>query len=190
MASKQDHYNFEPIGVAHTCFKEKFGIPRQPGLVASARAVIKLRNEASLRGALSGLEGFSHLWLVFVFHENGLAAGRTWKPSIRPPRLGGARKVGVLASRSPHRPNPIGLSVVRLDKVIAAAKGGPELHVSGVDLLDGTPILDVKPYLPYADSVPAARAGWADEPIERVEVAFDQAALSALRDHGRPELRP
>lgn len=181
-------HEFEPIGFVQTCFKEKFGIPRQPGLVSQAAGVVKLRDHPDLRTALRELEGFSHLWLIFVFHEHG---SRGWKPSIRPPRLGGARKVGVLASRSPHRPNPIGLSAVRLERVEPDAPGGPELHVRGVDLLDGTPVLDLKPYLPYADSIPDARAGWAEEPIQITPVEFTPEAEEHVRagSAAHPELR-
>ena len=106
----------------------------------------------------AGLETFSHLWVVFVFHAHGLGDARV-EASIRPPRLGGARKVGVLASRSPHRPNPIGLSAVKLERIDLDAAGGIEIHVTGVDVLDGTPVLDIKPYLPYADSIPEASSG-------------------------------
>jgi len=182
MKNKPAPWTFEPIGVARTCFKEKFGIPRQPGLVAGATGTLKLNprhSEEDLAGALRELEGFSHLWVIFVFHEHD---AKKWKPGIRPPRLGGNRKVGVLASRSPHRPNPIGLSVVKIEKVIADAKGGPEIHVSGVDLLDGTPILDIKPYIAYADSLPQARGGWADEPIPRTEVVFSAEAEQRLAE--------
>ena len=132
-----------------------------------------------LRTAVRGLEEFSHLWLVFIFHRHD---ARNWKPSIRPPRLGGAKKVGVLASRSPHRPNPIGLSAVKIERIDLDAEGGPEIHVSGVDILDGTPLLDIKPYIPYADSIPAADAGWATEPILRTPVSFSEQAHSALSD--------
>ncbi len=180
MKIKPDSWSFEPIGVARTCFKEKFGIPRQPGLVAGATGTLKLHSRHTgedLAGSLRELEGFSHLWVIFVFHEHD---AKKWKPGIRPPRLGGNRKVGVLASRSPHRPNPIGLSVVKIEKVIADAKGGPEILVSGVDLLDGTPILDIKPYIAYADSIPQARGGWADEEIPRTPVVFSQHAEQRL----------
>ena len=151
---KSEKIEFEIIGFVETCFKEKFGIPRQPGLVNEARGIIRLRNEDDYRTAIRTLEGFSHVWVVFVFHEHG---SKNWKPSIRPPRLGGAKKVGVLASRSPHRPNPIGLSALEIEKIVIDAPQGPEIHVRGVDLLDGTPVLDIKPYLPYADSIPKAR---------------------------------
>jgi tRNA-Thr(GGU) m(6)t(6)A37 methyltransferase TsaA len=172
-------FTFQPIGVIETCFKEKFGIPRQPGLSSSALGTIKLRDEPDLRTAIRELEKFSHLWVIFVFHEHG---SLNWKPSIRPPRLGGARKVGVLASRSPHRPNPIGLSAVKVEAVRPDAAGGAEIEVSGVDILDGSPVLDVKPYIPYADSIPDANAGWAAEPIERVPVEFTPAGERALAE--------
>lgn len=172
-------WSFEPIGIARTVFKEKFGIPRQPGLVGGATGVIKFRDDEELRLALRELEGFSHLWVIFVFHEHG---AQKWKPGIRPPRLGGARKVGVLASRSPHRPNPIGLSVVKLERVERDAPGGAEIHVSGVDLLDGTPVLDLKPYLPYADIVPDATSGWAGEEIQRTPVAWTEKAREDLAE--------
>jgi tRNA-Thr(GGU) m(6)t(6)A37 methyltransferase TsaA len=182
-----EKYEFEPIGYIESCFKEKFGIPRQPGLVTGAQGIVKLGKNPDLKTALRCLEGFSHLWLIFVFHEHG---SRNWKPSIRPPRLGGARKVGVLASRSPHRPNPIGLSVVALEKIDIDAKGGPEIHVRGIDILDGTPILDLKPYIPFADSVPNALAGWAAEPIARTEVILSPEAEAAIEAReGYPQLR-
>jgi len=177
-------FEFEPIGVMQTCFKEKFGIPRQSGLVTGAEGVLKLRDEPFLKQALREIEGFSHLWIVFVFHRHD---AKGWKPSIRPPRLGGARKVGVLASRSPHRPNPIGLSVVELARVDWDAPGGVEVHVRGVDILDGTPVLDIKPYLPYADSVPSARAGWAEETITRTPVEFTDQAVKAVAERTTPE---
>jgi tRNA-Thr(GGU) m(6)t(6)A37 methyltransferase TsaA len=173
-------YEFAPIGVIRTAFAEKFGIPRQPGMVSEAKGVIELDKHPFFAIACEKLETFSHLWIVFVFHEHG---ARDWKPSIRPPRLGGRKKVGVLASRSPHRPNPIGLSAVKLDRVEKTEKGAIRIHVSGVDLLDGTPILDVKPYIPFADSIADAHAGWAAEPIEKFPVEFTEKSLSALDRH-------
>lgn len=170
-------FEFEPIGYLETCFKEKFGIPRQSGLADKAWGKLKLGSHPDFRIALKGLEGFSHLWLVFVFHERGSPC---WRASIRPPRLGGSKKVGVLASRSPHRPNPIGMSVVKIEGIDLDAVGGPEVHVSGVDLLDATPVLDIKPYLPYADSVPHALAGWAVDPIDRKKVHITPLAQKAL----------
>jgi tRNA-Thr(GGU) m(6)t(6)A37 methyltransferase TsaA len=131
--------------------------------------------------AVRGLEGFSHLWIVFVFHQHD---AKNWKPSIRPPRLGGAKKIGVLASRSPHRPNPIGLSAVQLVKIDSDAPGGVELHLRGVDFLDGTPVLDIKPYIPYADSIPEATSGWAEETITRTPVEFTEQALQSIQRAG------
>jgi len=173
-------FEFEPIGVIRTGFAEKFGIPRQPGMVSEAKGVIELRKHPFLPGACRMLETFSHIWIIFVFHEHG---AKDWKPSIRPPRLGGRKKVGVLASRSPHRPNPIGLSAVKLDRIDFDHPKGARIYVSGVDLLDGTPILDVKPYIPFADSIPTANAGWAAAPIEKFEVKFSELSLISIKRH-------
>jgi tRNA-Thr(GGU) m(6)t(6)A37 methyltransferase TsaA len=159
-------FQFRAIGVVRSPFKDKFGVPRQPGLARAARGVVVLNDDPDLRTAMKSLEQFTHLWIVFVFHEHG---GRNWKPSIRPPRLGGSDKVGVLASRSPHRPNPIGLSAVAIDRVDFAAG---EIYVHGVDLIDGTPVLDIKPYIPYADAFADAGSGWASAPITRWPVTF------------------
>jgi len=170
-------FQFEPIGILHTCFKEKFGIPRQPGLVPHATGILKLRNDPFFRIAVRELEKFSHLWLIFIFHQPN---AKHWKPSIRPPRLGGVKKVGVLASRSPHRPNPIGLSAVKLDRVDLDAPEGIEIHMSGVDCLDGTPILDIKPYLSYTDAITDAHAAWATPKIERTPVSFSPLATEKI----------
>ena len=169
-------YNLNPIGTITSCFKEKFGIPRQPSLVPAARADLVLHPPYNAAETLAGLEDFSHIWLVYLFH--GVAKGK-WKPTVRPPRLGGNRRTGVFATRSNFRPNPIGLSVVTLEKVV---NRGPEirLELSGVDLLDGTPVLDIKPYLPYADAVADARGGFApDAPATRLDVDFTDAARTA-----------
>ncbi len=147
-----------------------------------ATGIIKIHDEDFLRRALFRLDEFSHLWLVFWFHETG---SKDWKPSIRPPRLGGKERVGVLASRSPHRPNPLGLSVVKLEKVDLSAEGGPEIHVSGVDLLDQTPIVDIKPYIAYADIVENSVSGWADEKPTSVPVQFSDEALVQLGEMSR-----
>jgi tRNA-Thr(GGU) m(6)t(6)A37 methyltransferase TsaA len=170
-------YEFNPIGIAQTPFTQRFGIPRQPGLVPGAKGILKLGSDPDLVHAIKGLEQFTHLWIVFVFHAHG---GNKWKPTIRPPRLGGKAKMGVLASRSPHRPNPIGLSAVQLERIDFDAKGGPEIHVNGIDLLDGTPILDIKPYIPYADSIPSAGSGWAHEDIQKTEVVFEPLASEKI----------
>lgn len=166
-------FRFVPIGVVRSCFREKFGIPRQPGLVEAARAALELLPPYNQPAAVRGLEGFSHLWLVFVFH--GLPAGR-WRPTVRPPRLGGNRRLGVFATRSGFRPNPIGLSAVKLEG-IATDRGRVVLHLAGVDVLDGTPVLDIKPYLPYVDRIPTATGGFATEaPSSRLTVEFSPAA--------------
>lgn len=181
---KLPRFDFEAIGIAQTPFTQRFGIPRQPGLVPEAKGILKINGHPDYQYALKRLEEFSHIWVVFVFHAHG---GNKWKPTIRPPRLGGKEKVGVLSSRSPHRPNPIGLSVVELEKIDFNAKGGPELHVNGVDLLDGTPILDLKPYIPYADSVPHANSGWAHEDIKKTPVIFEELALRKIQDIEKKE---
>ena len=167
----------KPIAYISTDFKEKFGIPRQSGRAPSLEAKILFTEEFQNPDALREIEGFSHLWLLFDF---SLAHKESWTPTVRPPRLGGNKRVGVFASRSPFRPNPIGLSSVKLLRV-EREKGSLALVVSGADLLDGTPILDVKPYLPYADSIPNALAGYADEhKNDRVEVAFPQELLEKI----------
>lgn len=141
-------------------FPAKFGIPRQSGLVEGLRAEIVLEPAYREPDALRGLEGFSHLWLIWLFSE---AVREGWSPTVRPPRLGGNTRMGVFATRSPFRPNPIGLSAVRLEGIREDARSGPVLLVSGADLMDGTPILDLKPYLPFADSYPQAAGGFAEQ---------------------------
>ncbi len=147
------------IATIHTDFSDKFGIPRQSGLVPELVGVIEFLREFRNADAVRGIDGFSHLWLVWQFSK---AVRDTWSPTVRPPRLGGNQRIGVFATRSPFRPNSIGLSCVRLLKVDATAENGPLLYVSGADLLDGTPIFDIKPYLPYSDSVPNAVGGFTD----------------------------
>jgi tRNA-Thr(GGU) m(6)t(6)A37 methyltransferase TsaA len=165
------------IGIVHTPFHERFGIPRQPGLVPEARGRLELFPPWNRPEAVAGLEGFSHLWLLFWFHGNPDTAPSL---TVRPPRLGGNARVGVFASRSPFRPSPIGLSAVELER-IEEAEAGTVLHLRGVDLLDGTPILDVKPYVPYADAIADANGGFAAEAIERLPVRLSDAARQALR---------
>lgn len=169
-------WTFAPIGAIRTSFKEKFGTPRQPGLAANARGVIELNRGEQLGYACRHLESFSHLWVIFVFHA-AFKEGQPWKPMIRPPRLGGAKKVGVLASRSPHRPNPIGLSVVKIEKVDLSDPENARIEVSGVDILDGSPILDIKPYIPYAEAIPDAIGGWAVTAPEQHPVEFSEQSL-------------
>ena len=173
-----------PIGVVRTCFKEKFGIPRQPNLVATAKGTLVFHPAFARQEAVRALDGFSHIWLIFLFHE---AVGKQdhWSPMVRPPRLGGNKKVGVFASRSPFRPNPIGMSCVRLDGIDLTDQG-PQLKLSGVDLLDNTPVLDIKPYLPYSDAIPDARDGFAQGPPRpRLLVTFTPSARQRLEEKKR-----
>ena len=167
-----------PIGHIHTDFKEKFGIPRQSGRVASLEGRIVFLPEFRVPEALRGIEGFSHLWLSFDF---SLSHREDWSPTVRPPRLGGNRRIGVFASRSPFRPNPIGLSSVRLLRVERTEAEGDVLVVAGADLLDGTPIYDIKPYLPFSDCHPDAVGGYADEVKDhRLEVDFPEELLARI----------
>lgn len=146
------------IARIRTPFDEKFGVPRQSGLAPTAGRVV-FEPEYRSADALRGIEGFSHLWLVWVFDR---AVRKSWSPTVRPPRLGGNERMGVFATRSPFRPNPIGLSCVELTAVELESPEGPVLHVRGADLVDGTPILDIKPYLPYCDAKPEALGGFTD----------------------------
>ncbi|MCG9624674.1 tRNA (N6-threonylcarbamoyladenosine(37)-N6)-methyltransferase TrmO [Vibrio mediterranei] len=169
-------YSLEPIGIIHSPYKEKFAVPRQPRLVSSATATIALQGDINCLEAVRGLEQFSHLWLLFLFDQN-LAAG--WKPTVRPPRLGGNERVGVLASRATFRPNGIGMSSVEL-KGIRQQSSQVFIDVGSVDLVDGTPIVDIKPYIPYSDSIPDAIGGYAESEPESIEVAFSDIALEVL----------
>lgn len=157
-------YCFRPIGFVESPFQEKFGIPRQSGLVPSAKGRIRLVAPFDRPEALDGLETTSHIWVQWVFHR--IESGR-WQPKVRPPRLGGNRRLGVFATRSGFRPNAIGLSVVRLDG-ISSRPGEVALLVSGIDLLDGTPVLDLKPYIPFVDAVPGATNRLAPAPPRAV----------------------
>lgn len=148
----------KPIAFIKTDFREKFGIPRQSGLVEELSAKIVFAPEYRNADALRGLDGFSHLWLIWEFSE---AKREGWTPTVRPPRLGGNTRMGVFATRSPFRPNPLGLSVVRLGGVDFDCENAPVIEVFGADLMDGTPIYDIKPYLPYVDSKPDAKNGFA-----------------------------
>jgi tRNA-Thr(GGU) m(6)t(6)A37 methyltransferase TsaA len=164
----QPDYLFKPIGIVHSCFREKFGIPRQPGLATAATAHIELLPPCNRDELLQGLTAFSHIWIYFVFHQT-LSEG--WRPTVRPPRLGGKKRMGVLATRSTHRPTPLGASAVKLEGI---GREGNQLyiHISGTDLLEGTPVLDIKPYLPYADSIPGAGNGFAPPPMSAKTVVF------------------
>ena len=180
----------------HCDFKEKFGIPRQSGLVPQTRAKIVFEPEYRNPDALRGIEGYSHLWLIWAFSR---AERNTWSPTVRPPRLGGNTRVGVFATRSPFRPNAIGLSSVTLEEVRLHTQEGPVLIVGGADLLDGTPIYDIKPYLPYVDSHPDARGGFGAEKAgyalsvvfppqleEKIEADKREALRGVLENDPRP----
>jgi tRNA-Thr(GGU) m(6)t(6)A37 methyltransferase TsaA len=170
-------FNFTPIGVIRSCFPEKFGVPRQAGLVREAAGSVALFPPFDSEEALRGLEAFSHIWITFVFHEN---LGKNWSPTVRPPRLGGNRRIGVFASRSGFRPNPVGISAVRLEGIVREA-GDCRLQVRGLDLVDGTPVLDIKPYVPYADAIAGARAGYAvSAPEPTLSVIFSAEAEATL----------
>ena len=171
-----DAFTLSPIGVIESDYPDKFGIPRQPGLAPAARASLVLAPPFDDPLAVRGLEAFSHLWLTFVFHESP----ERWTPLVRPPRLGGNAKVGVFASRSTHRPNRLGLSLVEL--LAIDTRRGVRLTLAGADLVSGTPVLDIKPYLPWAESRPEARAGFAPEAPPQLPVAFSDAAHAALAE--------
>ncbi len=162
----------------HTDFKTKFGIPRQSGLVQDLQAKIIFEEPYRDPNAVRGIEGFSHLWLIWQFSE---AVRKGWSPTVKPPRLGGNTRMGVFATRSPFRPSPIGLSCVRLERVEIDPELGPVIHVSGADLMDGTPILDIKPYVPYADSHPDASEGFTSQNRDyELKVEFPEELLNTV----------
>lgn len=174
--------------IAHinTEFPTKFGIPRQSGIIESLKGTIVFEPEYRNPEAIRGLDEFSHLWLIWEFSE---AKRDTWSPTVRPPRLGGNVRKGVFATRSPFRPNPIGLSCVKLDHIEMDPKLGPVLHVKGADLMDGTPIYDIKPYIAYTDSHPEAVSGFATQPTEYLlEVDFPETLLQQLPETQRESL--
>jgi tRNA-Thr(GGU) m(6)t(6)A37 methyltransferase TsaA len=160
-----------------THFKEKFGVPRQSGMIPAATGIIKLNPDPQFRDGVRHLETFSHLWVIFQFHEH---ANEPWRPLTTPPRIDAPGRIGVFASRSPHRPNALGLSAVKLDRIDLDAKDGIEIHISGVDLLDGTPVFDLKPYVPYVDSIPNAVGGWTDTTIPKYPVGFSEEAFKQV----------
>ncbi|TDV62554.1 tRNA (N6-threonylcarbamoyladenosine(37)-N6)-methyltransferase TrmO [Pseudomonas sp. LP_7_YM] len=168
-------YGVSPIGFVRSCFKEKFAIPRQPQLAPAARGVMELVPPFDQGGAVQGLEQVSHVWLLFLFHE---ALEEKPRLKVRPPRLGGNQTMGVFATRATHRPNGIGQSVVKLERVEPG-----RLWLSGIDLLDGTPVLDIKPYVPYADIVVEASNDMAAAAPELIPVYWDESALLQARQH-------
>lgn len=170
----------QTIAIVTSPYGEKFAIPRQPGLVPAARGQIKMQGAFNNPDCLAGLEAFSHIWLQFIFHQT---AAQGWKPKVRPPRLGGNAKIGVFASRSTFRPNPIGLSVVRLHGIHSERSAtGTQwfLEVSGLDLLDGTPIVDIKPYIAYSDAIVDAQSGYAAQAPTMMPVRFSANAEAQL----------
>ncbi len=178
--------NMNIIARIDTDFPTKFGIPRQSGVVEQLEGRIVFAPEYRNPDALRGIEGFSHLWLVWQFSE---AVREHWSPTVRPPRLGGNTRVGVFATRSPFRPNAIGLSCVKLERVDLHTPDGPVLYVSGVDLMDSTPILDIKPYIPYADSHPEAKEGFTSRNWERaLKVEFPEPFLEQIPENKRDAL--
>ena len=173
-----DNINIQVIARMHSDFATKFGIPRQSGLVEELRSTIVFEPEFRNADALRGIEGFSHLWIIWQFSE---AVRTGWSPTVRPPRLGGNTRMGVFATRSPFRPNNLGLSCVKLLGVEETAEHGFVLHVGGADLMDGTPIFDIKPYVPYADAHPEAVGGFTDTADAfLLDVAFPDALLAIL----------
>ncbi|GAB2654751.1 tRNA (N6-threonylcarbamoyladenosine(37)-N6)-methyltransferase TrmO [Vibrio panuliri] len=172
-------YTIEPIGTIESPYKEKFAVPRQPRLVPAATARVRLEGAINCAEAVRGIEQFSHVWLLFLFDQN-LAAG--WKPTVRPPRLGGNERIGVLATRSTFRPNGIGMSAVELKGV---SQQGDQfyLELGSVDLVDGTPIVDIKPYIPYSDAIHNATGGYAENEPEKAIVCFLPAAADQLSKH-------
>ncbi len=176
-------FSFPAIGIIHSCFKEKFGIPRQPGLAPLACADIELLPPYNDPAAFEGLEGCTHIWVQFVFHANRYAnRPDDWKPKVKPPRLGGNKSLGVFATRSPTRPAPIGLSVVRY-RGIAERNGKLLVQISGVDLLEGTPVLDIKPYIPYVDCVLEAENTFAPAPPELIAVDIPADLMAVCIDY-------
>ena len=177
-----DDIKIRPIARMRSDFPTKFGIPRQSGLVEELRSTIVFEPDFRNPDALRGIQGFSHLWLIWHFSE---AVRQEWSPTVRPPRLGGNTRMGVFATRSPFRPNPIGLSCVKL-LALEQTKEGTVLHVAGADLMDGTPILDIKPYIPYSDSFPEAAGGFTDTAGDfLLEVDFPEDLLKILPESKR-----
>lgn len=186
MDEKMSSDEMKIIARMHNDFPTKFGIPRQSNCLNTLKATIVFEKEYRVWEAFRGLEEYSHIWLIWKFSE---AVREKWSPTVRPPRLGGNTRMGVFATRSPFRPNNIGLSCVRLEKIIRDPVLGPVLYVSGADLMDGTPIYDIKPYLPYADSHPEASGGFTDQIADhRLEVEFPDELLIQIPEEQRESL--
>lgn len=175
----------EPIAYIKTDFPEKFGVPRQSGLAESLTGRIVFEPEYRNIEALRGLDGFTHIWLIWEFSANRKAAGE-WQPTVRPPRLGGNQHMGVFATRSPFRPNPLGLSCVELDRIDLDTPEGPVIVVKGADLMDGTPIYDIKPYIKYADSRPEAACGYVDSLEEScLDIVIPESIAAQINDKAK-----
>lgn len=173
-------FSISPIGIIHSPYKQKFAVPRQPRLVSQARASVELLPPFDQADAFSGIEEFSHLWLLFIFHQN---IEQGWSNQVRPPRLGGNSKKGVFATRSSFRPNPVGMSAVEFFG-LRKDNGKLYLDIGGVDLVDGTPIVDIKPYIPYSDQIEDANGGFANEqPSADMEVRFEPEVLVACEKY-------
>ena len=183
----QDTINMNVIAHMQSDFHDKFGIPRQSGLVKALRSRIVFTPEYRSPEAVRGLQDFSHLWVIWQFSK--AVRDGSWSPTVRPPRLGGNTRMGVFATRSPYRPNAIGLSCVEIVSVEPDTPEGPVITVAGADLLDGTPILDIKPYIPYADSFPSARGGFTDSAGDfLLDVDFPEALLARVPEESREAL--
>ncbi len=183
----QGSFTFQAIAHVQSDFPEKFGIPRQSGILKSLTSTIVFEERFRNADALRGLEDFSHLWLLWVFSEN-IRDG--FSPTVRPPRLGGNRRMGVFATRSSFRPNPVALSVVKIERIETVSPSGPKIVVSGADLMNGTPIIDIKPYLPDADAISGARGGFAEKVVRSpLEVRFPDALLEKIPMEKREALR-
>lgn len=179
-------FSVKIIGHIRTDFSSKFGVPRQSGVVEALEARIEFEKEYAQPEAFRGLEGFSHLWLIWQFSE---AVRSRWSATVRPPRLGGNTRVGVFATRSPFRPNAIGLSAVKIKRIELDTPKGPVIYVSGADLMDGTPILDIKPYLAYADSHPEATDGFAGQvTLQKFSVCFPEELLARIPEDKKDAL--
>lgn len=190
---RTDEYTIRPIARIESPYREKFGIPRQSGLVPSLQSRIIFEAEFRNADGLRGLEGFSHLWLIWGFSENRIDMTEEpvkWSPTVRPPKLGGEVRKGVWATRSPYRPNSLGLSSVRIEAIEKGGADGPVITVSGADLMDGTPIYDIKPYVPYSDSHPDASPGFTGAPgaFDRLEVVFPKELLALVDEDKRAGL--